>query len=570
MARLPLPGGPATASALPGPNPEPRRRWLASWPWNPGAAVGGAAAATRGWRPGALLARWEAAAVAAAPPPESRAQRERLWLDVALVLLLVGLALWVDLPAVLHGGIDWGDEGFEFQLASRLAQGQVPYRDFFTVTTPLAFYWQALLIKTIGPGLLVGRISAALSGAGIATGAYLTGRYLAGRPLAVLAALLTIPWGIPYWAQPNYSWYVDLLALLTAWAALRAGARRGGWALPGLLAALTVLTKQNVGLSTAAAVLVYAAWRGGPRALRTSALFLAAPVAAFLAYLGVAGALPAFWYDTVSFALHSFPTAARIRYPSVHAAAVAAGAASAAGLRALVSYLPQCVLVAGLPILATGAVLRRRWLPEGVLAWMLVLAALTIAYPRSDFVHIDYALPMAFVGLAFVLRRGLATRPVWTPLASLPLLALLAPSWPAHPIAAHQGGIAPDLPYMRGLRLDAGTVSYVRTVTAAVDRLVPPGDPVLILPWNPMLYYLADRPNPTPYDWDITLNMPPAGNARIAQIMAQTRCPVFLQPHDGYSKPFSVYGAPVLAELHRDYRQVGQVAQFQIWVWRTG
>ena len=505
------------------------------------------------------------AGVAPEPPP----RRARLWLDIAAVLLLCALALWVDLPAVLHGGIDVLDEGFEYQLASRILHGQVPYRDFFTVVTPLAFYWQALLIKVFGPGLVVGRIATALAGAGIAAGIFLAGRRVAGRTLAFAAALLSIPWGIPYWAQPNYSWYVDLLALLTAWTALRAGARRGGWAVAGLLAAAAVLTKQNVGLATASALLVYAAWRGGWRGLGTCAVALGVPLVAFLGYLGAMGALPAFWYQTVVFAIHHFPAAARIRYPTLRAAAHAAHDAGGGGMQALMSYLPQTVLVAGLPLLAVEALRRRRdWLPEGVLVWLLVLGGLTIAYPRSDFVHIDYALPMACLGLAWLLRRGLATHPTLVPLALLPLLALLAPVWPHHPVAAHRGGVSPGLPYLHGLRLDQGTIGSLRTTIGAIDRTVAPGAPVLILPYAAMLYYLADRPNPTSYDLDITLNMPPGGNARMAEVMALTHCPVFYQQGAGISGPFEGYGAPVLAELHRDYALAGEAGPYQIWLWR--
>lgn len=503
-------------------------------------------------------------------PRATRARAERIWIDVAALALIVGLALWVDLPAVLHAGIDVLDEGFEYQLASRILQGQVPYRDFFTVVTPLAFYWQALLIRVFGPSLVVGRIATAVTGAGIAGAIYLAGKHVAARPLALAAALLSIPWGIPYWPQPNYSWYVTLLALLTAWTALRAGARRGGWVVVGVLAAAAVLTKQNVGLATAASVLLYAAWRGGGRALVRCTLALGAPIAAFVVYLGLAGALPAFWYQTVAFAIQHFPRAAGIPYPALRSALHAARTPGRGGLQALVSYLPQAVLAAGLPLLAVGALRpawRRAWLPEGVFAWLLVLAGLTIAYPRSDFVHIDYALPTAFLGLAWLLSRGVGARPALLPLAVLPMLALLGPVWPHHPIAANHGGGSGGLPALRGLRLNPGTLNSLRVVTRAIDHYAAPGMPVLVLPYAAMLYYLADRPNPTPYDLDITLNMPPGGNAKIAQVMALTHCPVFYQPRAGISAPFHTYGAPVIAELRRDYSLVGQAGAFQIWLW---
>ena len=57
-------------------------------------------------------------------------------------------------PRAVHGRLDLLDAGFAYQLARRIPQGEVPYRDFFTRVTPLAFSWQALLVAVFGPGLL--------------------------------------------------------------------------------------------------------------------------------------------------------------------------------------------------------------------------------------------------------------------------------------------------------------------------------------------------------------------------------------------------------------------------------
>jgi hypothetical protein len=528
------------------------------------AAVGGGVA-----RPPTAPPR-RADARAGALPAERvvRPEAGRL-VDLAIFALLITVALWVDGHAVRHT-INLLDEGFEYQLAARILQGQVPYRDMFTVVTPGAFYWQALLIAVFGPGLLVGRISTALAGAGIAAATYAAGRKLAGRPLALVAALLTIPWGIPFWPTPNYSWYVVLLALGATWAALWAvdgGARR--WVVAGLLAAGAVVTKQNVGLGTAAVLGVYALWRGGRRAALAYGLALAAPVAALVLYLGMEGALPAFWYQTVWFAWHVFPGAAHIPYPTPHQVARALQRSGAAGLQALVTYLPHAVLAAGLPVLAAGALARRPWLPEAVLAWGVTLAGLTIAYPRSDFVHIDYALPTAFLGLAWLLWRLVALGlPRLLPLPLLLALSLLSASWPLGNRFSPRDVPIPGVPLAAGIRVDPGTAAAVHDAVAGIDRYAPPGTPVLVLPWAAMLYYLADRPNPTPYDLDITLNMPPAGNAEIAAAMLRTHCPVFYWPNAGISRPFESYGAPVLAVLHSHYRPVGRAGPLEVWLWQ--
>ncbi len=503
-----------------------------------------------------------------APEPAPHAA-ERLAADAAALALLAGLALWINLHSI-HFGLDTLDEGFEYQLASRILHGQIPYRNFFTVTTPLAFYIQAALIALIGPGLIVGRVATAFVGTGITLSIYGAGRDVAGRPLALAAALLSIPWSIPYWPQPNYSWYVLLFTLGGTWAALRAGRGRGPWAVAGALFAAAVLTKQNVGVIAAAGAAVYAAWRGGRAGLRGYALGCGIPLAAFGVFLTVAGALPAFIYQTVSFATRVFPgrAAAGIPYPSVGSVMAALRHPGTGGEQALMTYLPQLILLLGVPILAVGAEGRRPWVPEGLLVWSVVGAGLSIAYPRSDFVHIDYALPTAFLGLAWLLWRLCAGRPALTPLPFLVLGTLVLMSWPRGIAHGGAGSVPLGTPYGRGIRVDPGTARAVRAVVSAIDAAAPPGRPVLVLPYAAMLYYLADRPNPTPYDLDITLNMPPGGNAQVASAMAATHCPVFYQPNGGISIPFTVYGAPVLAELQAHYRLVADPGGFQEWLWR--
>lgn len=488
--------------------------------------------------------------------------------DALVAAGICALVLWVNLHYVRFG-LDTLDEGFEYQLAARILQGEVPYRDFFTVTTPLAFYIQALLIALVGPGLIVGRIATAIVGAGIAVCIYGAGSQVAGRPLAVAAALLSIPWGIPYWPQPNYSWYVLLFTLGGTWVALRAGSGRARWWTAGLLFAAAALTKQNVGLAAVVIGALYALFRGGRPGLRGYLAGLMPPLLAFGIYLTAFGALGDFLYQTVYFAVHVFPRlgAAGIRYPSVGAVLAQMRNPGQVGHEALVTYLPQAVLILGAAVLLVGAGERAPWLPEGVLCWGIVAAGLTIAYPRSDFVHIDYALPTAFLGLAWLGFRLAAGRPALVPLPLLVLAGLISMSWPRHLPQVGPGSVPIGVPRTAGLRTDPGTAGAVRAVVAAIDSAAPPGHPVLILPYAALYYYLADRPNPTPYDLDITLNVPPGGNAQIAAAMGATHCPVFLQPGAGISTPFSSYGAPVLAELHAHYHMVGAPGGFQEWLW---
>src|SRR5690349_24179746 len=86
-------------------------------------------------------------------------------------------------------GIQPNDEGLMLQAASRIAHGQVPYKDFWWFYPPGQPYLLAALWKLFGPSLLTWRIVRVLSDAGVATLAYFLARRAAPPRLALAAWL---------------------------------------------------------------------------------------------------------------------------------------------------------------------------------------------------------------------------------------------------------------------------------------------------------------------------------------------------------------------------------------------
>lgn len=488
--------------------------------------------------------------------------------DVLAVALLVGIGLWVDLHS-FRTGLDLLDEGFEVQMAWRILHGQIPYRDFFTVTTPLAFFWEALLIRLVGPGLIVGRISNLLTALATAILIYTIAKDTS-RPLALCAAATAIPLGLPVVPRPSYSWYAVLLLLLVLWRALRAGQGSGRWWSVGLLCALTVLCKQNVGAPVALGAFGYAFWRGGrPAVIGYLAGFLS-PLVVFFGYLALAGAIPAFWNEAVRFALGSYPHLAYVPYPrpmDVWRALV--GHRLPVGVDGdieLFAFLPPLVLGGGALVLGVGAITRAQWLPDAALVWFFTLAGWAIAFPRSDDAHIAFALPAAWAGAAWLLGR-VVHRHVWALSAALVVaLSLFGFVWPRH-LGPWRQGVAVGLSRAQDILTTPIQVAQVRAMVAGIDRAVPPGQPVLVLPRSDLLYYLAQRPNPTPYDLVIPLNMPTDGYAQIAAVMVRTHVTVFLWPNDGLGGNFNVYAQDIARTLDRDYVLSGSAGPLQIWRW---
>jgi hypothetical protein len=171
-------------------------------------------------------------------------------------------------------------------------------------------------------------------------------------------------------------------------------------------------------------------------------------------------------------------------------------------------YLPSMAVWAGIAgLLAFGG--RRTPLPYFVLFG--ALTSLTM-YPRADVLHAVVSAPAALVAgagaLAQVYRglRGWRRNLLLATLVLLPIAAV-APqvAWRVARVVTPEG---PDkrLDYAP-LGIDDASVLVprdsaedTRNVVAYLDAGTPPGSPVLMYPVAPLFNFLADRPNPTPFD----------------------------------------------------------------------
>ena len=217
---------------------------------------------------------------------------------VLATLVFVSFRPWA-LPAL-------GDIAI-FQLFGRLiADGQVPYRDFFDHKTPLTGYANALpalFSKFFGTDLILSTrvLSVALATAA-AVGLYLLSRAIqlsraasvavAGTYLAFDFASLLVAFGLEAKALATYA---GIFAMLAAY--------RSRWAMSGALGSLAFLAWQPGGIfliAAAARAITGKEERPGASLLRLIAGFIV-PVSLLVAYLAAAGAFDEFWRDTVTF-----------------------------------------------------------------------------------------------------------------------------------------------------------------------------------------------------------------------------------------------------------------------------
>ena len=430
------------------------------------------------------------------------------------------LALLFGLGALLSGltileGINPHDEGIVLQAAARVADGQLPYRDFYANYGPGQYYVVGALDAVFGPSLLAWRVVRVALDALVGVLAYALVRREAPAPFA-LGAWVAV---VAVMAHPTLP-HPNAAALALAFGALLLARRSPAGA--GVLAGVAFAFRFDLGVAAAVGVALVAAGRhrgvapaatdrprGAPRPAaaafdRPAALCATAAAAATAVLLMAPFALAApgdFWDQTVGFALDE-QSLQRLPLPGAYDGAFEPN-------KILSFYLPY-VLMGGLALwLVIAAATRapaRLWA-----AFPLALAGLGYLLARADEFHLvplAAVLPVLLAGEAA--RQWLAgRRPVGLALA-LPLVLVAVHGLDRNRIELVSG------PPLDRIHLDvADGVRAPRDEARALEQLVryvreriPPGRPVfvanprhdLVRAGNPLVYVLTGRPNPTRYD----------------------------------------------------------------------
>ena len=446
------------------------------------------------------------------------------------------------------------DEGSTAAQALRIVNGELIYRDFFTVVTPGSYYTIAWLFDIFGEQLIVLRWAALVTGLAILIVTILVARRIMPWPFAAAAGLMTTVWGW-FLVTPNYYSLEAALFALIALALFLASrehqdldTRKGARLLiaAGVMTGLAALVKQNIGAYTAIG-LFGSIWLAGlfmretGSRVRASAMFtvgVLAPVMVALVYLIAAGAGPYLYESWVYYPFTRYPERFSLPYPSfypvlpehdVHSALEAVAAVLTGRVpepavfdiwAKFVVYLPVLVYplaVAAIGVLAWRA--RRRHdasaAAEGAALTAIALVGVLVlfqAWPRADVPHILFGLQPTFVLFAYVLSCGaraltllrgprMLIRSVAWVLALVPLALFLwngyrRTDWEYANYVARL-----RTPRAQGIRTLPIEAQRIDSVTEYISQHTSPGDPIFVVPWAAGFYFLADRDNPTRTDF---------------------------------------------------------------------
>ena len=411
-------------------------------------------------------------------------------------------------------GVDPFDEGLALQAARRVAQGQVPYRDFLWAYGPAQIYLLGGLFKLVGTSLLQWRIVRALVDGGVALTAFVLLRREAGPGVALagwLAAATVM-------AQPrtaNPFAFAFLCALLAFTVATGPGALRVRVAGAALLTAAAAAFRLDFGAYALAATATALALRDRP--VRAGAYAAATVGLTALVYLpfAIADGLSNLYEALIGTSLRegSWWT---LPFPMGYHGPFSLwppGDLFRDGKHVLDFYVPLLLLV-GLAVAALAAVVRyrrERGLPP---AWigLLVLGAGCVLYLRSrtDDFHTQ---PLLVVLAVLLPAAAVAVRARALAIAAALVFVLLLVHGTANRVVAafqHPDLAALRVPVADGVKVPPREARAIERVARIVDARVPRGF-VYVAPRrsdlasfdDPLLYVLTQRENPTRRDFGL-------------------------------------------------------------------
>jgi hypothetical protein len=434
---------------------------------------------------------------------------------VRLPWLLFGAAALVCLGVSQHG-IQPNDEGLMLQAAARIADGQVPYRDFWWFYPPGQPVLLGGLSAALGPSLLTWKVVRALAAGAVAVLAWRLARRGGAPPWAALAAWLAATLALAYPSGPH-PFPVTLALCLAALLCLERPALAG--ALTGVAAFWRL---EFAGYLALGVLLAYAA-RGSMARAAARYAAVAAGVAAllFAPFVALAGPGDAFEL-LVRYPLLDFSDYQSLPFPLSYDGPLntssPGGFLSDSAESLLLFYVPLALVVALAGALACGALRFRReedwW---RIAPAVLALGMLHYLLARADLFHTAPLMVMAAILAAWAApavrggaagRRGAAAARAAAAVALAGLAFATAEGLDRVWLVARAGGTPLDLPVADGVRVPAATARDQEAAVAAIQGRVPAGAPIYVVPrrsdlvtaGNPLLYVLADRPNPTRYD----------------------------------------------------------------------
>ncbi len=413
--------------------------------------------------------------------------------------------------------------------AMQVAAGQVPYRDFFAAIPPGAIFLYAGLFKFFGVSVVNDRL---LTGLAMVLGVGLVARLGTRLVGSVWAAAVALLWGawLPVFQEfsPYHFWSVTfVLAMTLALLAARTSTSPVRWFVLAGLGASAALIMLQSSLPAVLAGLV-AAWlieRRISRSLVPMLIAIAIPGVLVLAVLGILGALPAFFRDTVLYTFQTFGASQAIPFPWQPALLhdTSFWEASIGALWAIpMHWLLAVVAPIAAAVYTAVAVWRRRHRLDELPDWALLGIVSAGLYSSVLIVHMSdqnfwLSSCLTLLLVAKQLKRtfaGMSTNPVVGKAAAIPVAAIyltgLSPLVLGYALTCHTDGTG----FLQEVSTPSGSIcttfESVPIVAGAVKFSSQHSEALAFMPTGPSLYQMTGRVPPVPVLFLVPGVTPPA------------------------------------------------------------
>lgn len=251
-----------------------------------------------------------------APRPDSNAGASKRHLAISILISLFAFLTCYFRTFIFPGTplLPNGDQTGFVYAGSRLAAGELPYRDYFQIVPPGTDLTYALMIREFGLRLWIPHVAMALlAAAAVLLMTRISLRVLPGTA-AVVPGLLLIGFVLPISADATHHWFSTVVALAAVFVLL-GGSTLERVAAAGALCGLTACFTQTKGAAMLMGFCIFFAWEAGLRKSSVAAVvrqcavlgaLAAIAFAAFNIYFITAAGLRQWWFCIIVYPLRYY------------------------------------------------------------------------------------------------------------------------------------------------------------------------------------------------------------------------------------------------------------------------
>lgn len=410
---------------------------------------------------------------------------------VVLIILLPILTFFLTRGVITH------DEGYILHSAEKITEGLMPYRDFSFVYTPLSIFATALSFILFGPSILSSRILVlfvALLSCGFLF--YVIRLATKNKFYATLGVLMFIAWGPTH---INFSWpvmYATLFALITLFLLLKFLETRSGifLFLSGIATFAVFLAKQNFGIIMLLPIAVFFLVKHARNihSILTFSYGYVWSLIIFCIFLLQTDSFAPFIFDFYNYTIRRI-----ILNESITTNFIYIDTLPPMVGRTLFYLLPFIVSAAAFTLLFIRRRFHLLFIPVFVASFYVVGIR-----PTTDYVHLAPLLALVGLPVSLYLRFNISSSIRMLLLASSLFLILLG-----FQTALFKGYYRWDEPLTKhnfflhhekvNIFLNSKFYNEFRDFQETLNQKTGENDYIFVNSYNPMLYFVTDRKEPT-------------------------------------------------------------------------